>query len=100
MSTCIHPPPEAHVCAVCGVRDNRYVTCGYSHSGAGAKIACPYHPDAVLIDDSHAGDMICPDCGLVVADRVIDVSAEWRTFRDATKGMSRVGPAEVSPSAI
>ena len=88
------------MCAVCGVRDNRYVTCGYSHSGAGAKIACPYHPDAVLIDDSHAGDMICPDCGLVVADRVIDVSAEWRTFRDATKVMSRVGPAEVSPSAI
>ena len=24
--------------------------------------------------------MICTECGLVVGDRVIDVSSEWRTF--------------------
>ena len=39
---------------------------------AGVKVAslsCPYHPDAILMEDYHAGDMICPDCGLVVGDR-------------------------------
>ena len=35
----------------------------------GSRIVCPYHPDANLIEDYHAGDMICPDCGLVVGDR-------------------------------
>ena len=24
--------------------------------------------------------MICPECGLVVGDRTIDVGSEWRTF--------------------
>jgi len=41
-------------------------------SRAGVKVAsllCPYHPDAILMEDYHAGDMICPDCGLVVGDR-------------------------------
>ena len=32
-------------------------------------LRCPQHPDAHLIEDYHAGDMICPDCGLVVGDR-------------------------------
>ena len=34
-----------------------------------APLSCPYHPDAVLMEDYHAGDMICPECGLVVGDR-------------------------------
>ena len=38
-------------------------------SRSGSRIVCPYHPDANLIEDYHAGDMICPDCGLVVGDR-------------------------------
>ncbi len=40
--------------------------------------------------------MVCSMCGLVVADRVIDVGSEWRTFsNDANaKDMSRVGAAE------
>lgn len=56
-------------------------------------LECKYHPYAVLIEDSHAGDMVCSMCGLVVADRVIDVGSEWRTFsNDAnTKDMCRVG---------
>ena len=37
--------------------------------------------------------MICSKCGLVVGDRVIDVSSEWRTFSDG-KDNSRVGWAE------
>lgn len=41
--------------------------------------------------------MICPECGVVVGDRVIDVGSEWRTFSNdnsATKDNSRVGAAE------
>ena len=52
----------------------------------------------MLIEDAHAGDTICPECGLVVGDRVIDVGSEWRTFSNEknTKDASRVGSAEVS----
>lgn len=61
-----------------------------------SKIECKYHPRATLIEDSHAGDMVCSMCGLVVADRVIDVGSEWRTFSNDVnaKDMSRVGAAE------
>ncbi|GFO05988.1 transcription initiation factor iib [Plakobranchus ocellatus] len=42
--------------------------------------------------------MICPMCGLVVGDRVIDVGSEWRTFSNekSTKDNSRVGGPENS----
>lgn len=61
-----------------------------------AKVVCPSHPDAHLIEDYRAGDMICSECGLVVGDRVIDVGSEWRTFSNDkdSKDMSRVGSAE------
>ncbi|KAK4319024.1 hypothetical protein Pmani_010003 [Petrolisthes manimaculis] len=57
------------------------------------KVCCPYHPEAYLIEDYRCGDQICADCGLVVGDRVIDVSSEWRTFsNENTNGNpSRVG---------
>jgi hypothetical protein len=32
-------------------------------------LACRYHPDAELIEDYRAGDIICSQCGLVVGDR-------------------------------
>ena len=32
-------------------------------------VLCPAHPDAALIEDYRAGDMICSECGLVVGDR-------------------------------
>ena len=40
--------------------------------------------------------MICTECGLVVADRVIDVGSEWRTFSNdnESKDMCRVGDVE------
>merc|ERR1711953_1453265 len=41
--------------------------------------------------------MICPECGLVVGDRVIDVGSEWRTFSNDNgdqKDQSRVGASE------
>ncbi|XP_076455472.1 transcription initiation factor IIB-like [Babylonia areolata] len=61
-----------------------------------ARVSCPEHPDAPLVEDYHAGDMICPECGLVVGDRVVDVGSEWRTFSNekSTKDNSRVGAAE------
>lgn len=59
-----------------------------------SKINCPRHPEAILIEDHRAGDMICPICGLVVGDRVVDVGSEWRTFSDSNSDPSRVGAAE------
>ena len=51
-----------------------------------SKVTCRSHPDAVLIEDHRAGDMICSECGLVVGDRVIDVGSEWRTFSNDKGG--------------
>ncbi|XP_062260332.1 transcription initiation factor IIB-like [Platichthys flesus] len=60
------------------------------------RVQCPNHPDAILVEDYRAGDMICPECGLVVGDRVIDVGREWRTFsnEEDLKDHSRVGAAQ------
>ncbi|XP_011422417.3 transcription initiation factor IIB isoform X1 [Magallana gigas] len=60
------------------------------------QIFCTEHPDAPLVEDYHAGDMICPECGLVVGDRVVDVGTEWRTFSNdkSDKDPSRVGASE------
>ncbi|KAL5012463.1 hypothetical protein ScPMuIL_011014 [Solemya velum] len=62
----------------------------------GTTLYCPEHPDAPLVEDYHAGDMICPECGLVVGDRVVDVGTEWRTFSNDKnqKDPCRVGAAE------
>lgn len=59
-------------------------------------MCCYAHPDAALIEDYRAGDMICSECGLVVGDRVIDVGSEWRTFSNEKSGVdpSRVGGPE------
>lgn len=35
------------------------------------KVVCYAHPDAPLIEDYRAGDMICSECGLVVGDRYV-----------------------------
>jgi len=59
------------------------------------KICCSDHPYATLIEDY--GYATCPECGLVVEDRPINESSEWRNFsnqvKNATKNkdMSRVG---------
>lgn len=60
------------------------------------RVCCYAHPDAPLIEDYRAGDMICSECGLVVGDRVIDVGSEWRTFSNEKSGVdpSRVGGPE------
>ena len=33
------------------------------------QIKCPSHPNADLIEDYRAGDVVCGECGLVVGDR-------------------------------
>lgn len=38
------------------------------------KICCHHHPNAPLVEDSHAGDTICSECGLVVGDRYVNLS--------------------------
>ena len=35
----------------------------------GCIVTCPRHPEANLVEDHQAGDLICPECGLVVGDR-------------------------------
>ena len=32
---------------------------------------CPNHPDAILVEDYRAVDMICPECGLVVGKQLL-----------------------------
>ncbi|KAH9419319.1 transcription initiation factor IIB-like [Dermatophagoides pteronyssinus] len=55
-------------------------------------IRCEYCPEQTpLIEDYHAGDMICSGCGLVIGDRIIDVGAEWRKFSNDQVNKSRVG---------
>jgi len=65
-------------------------------TGGGSTVKCPTHPNAFLVEDYRAGDMICPECGLVVGDRVVDVGSEWRTFINESNGQDRcrVGAAE------
>jgi len=58
------------------------------------EVNCPDHPDAQMIEDYRAGDMICSMCGKVVVERCIDVSSEWRSFADSGEDKSRVGEAE------
>ena len=50
------------------------------------RVCCPSHPNAELVEDYRAGDTICPECGLVVGDRVIDVGMEWRAINNALGG--------------
>ena len=52
-------------------------------SGGGSvfNLRCNDHPDAHLIEDYHAGDMVCPECGLVVGDRSVNYFIIINTFR-------------------
>src|ERR1700739_1151529 len=39
------------------------------HRNESNKLACPNHPQGVLIDDHHTGDIICGECGLVLGEK-------------------------------
>ncbi|KAL3205946.1 hypothetical protein MRX96_040535 [Rhipicephalus microplus] len=64
--------------------------------GPNSRVFCPDHPDAALVEDYRAGDMICPQCGLVVGDRIVDVGTEWRVFSNekSNSDPARVGASE------
>ncbi|KAJ1374193.1 Transcription initiation factor IIB [Parelaphostrongylus tenuis] len=51
-----------------------------------SSVQCPIHPNAHLVEDHRAGDVICPECGLVVGDRLVDVGTEWRSFSNERSG--------------
>ncbi|KAJ3070276.1 transcription initiation factor IIB, partial [Rhizoclosmatium hyalinum] len=60
------------------------------------KLICPHcrNPVPNIIDNTRDGDLICGDCGLVLADKVVDTRSEWRTFADSEgDDPSRVGAA-------
>ena len=47
-----------------------------------------------LVEDHASGDLLCGSCGLVLQQRTIDQSSEWRTFSNDDQGSddpSRVG---------
>lgn len=47
-----------------------------------------------LVEDHASGDLVCGSCGLVLQQRTIDQSSEWRTFSNDDQGNddpSRVG---------
>lgn len=52
----------------------KYITCTkifspfFSRTGTN-KLFCPNHRNSPLVEDYRAGDMVCPECGLVVGDR-------------------------------
>ena len=39
------------------------------HHNESNKLACPSHPQGILIDDHHTGDVICTECGLVLGEK-------------------------------
>ena len=52
--------------------------------------SCPDHPNAYVLEDHNTADLLCVQCGLVLAERCIDESQDWRNFDDG-KDNSRVG---------
>ncbi|TMS33569.1 hypothetical protein L596_001293 [Steinernema carpocapsae] len=62
-----------------------------------SSIRCPHHPNTEPIEDYRAGDLVCPDCGLVIGDRLVDIGTEWRSFSNENSpgnDPSRVGAPE------
>ncbi len=43
---------------------------------------CPECASKNIFRDVEKGETICRDCGLVLEDRIIDTSPEWRSFED------------------
>lgn len=51
---------------------------------------CPECASKNIYRDLEKGETICRDCGLVIEDRMVDFSQEWRDFEDdGGKGSSR-----------
>jgi len=47
--------------------------------GSGGGVGCPVCGGS-LVDDRERGEVVCAQCGLVVAEAAVDVGPEWRAF--------------------
>ena len=47
---------------------------------------CPECASKNIFHDVEKGETICRDCGLVIEDRMVDFSREWRSFEDEGVG--------------
>ncbi|HOI18529.1 MAG TPA: transcription initiation factor IIB [Candidatus Woesearchaeota archaeon] len=47
---------------------------------------CPECSSINLFHNKERGEIICKDCGLVIEDKMIDFSQEWRNFEDSESG--------------
>lgn len=66
------------------------------HSIPSEQVFCYRHPDTELIDDCETGDIICPNCGLVLVDRLSNVNVDCASFTKENKKIiaERVGCSE------
>lgn len=53
--------------------------------GTSNPMRCKYHPEVELEIDDTQGDMVCPECGLVGMERVVDIANEYRSYSDVEK---------------
>jgi transcription initiation factor TFIIIB Brf1 subunit/transcription initiation factor TFIIB len=56
---------------------------------------CPDHPDVGLVEDHAAGDLICPECGVVVGERCVDVQLNTKHKSKTTKGRKKDATPDV-----
>ena len=50
---------------------------------------CPYCGSSEIVTDISAGDIICTCCAMIVGDKIIDDSAEWRCYSNDDGGSSQ-----------
>jgi len=48
-----------------------------------------------LVDDREKGEVVCAQCGLVVAEETIDMGPEWRVFDEREKRRVRTAPLKL-----
>ncbi len=41
---------------------------------------CPSCGNKKIVTDQNTGELFCSKCGIVISDKIIDTSAEWRSF--------------------
>ncbi|RZD37353.1 MAG: transcription initiation factor IIB [Thaumarchaeota archaeon] len=51
---------------------------------------CPSCGNKKLVADQNTGELCCNRCGLVVADKITDTGAEWRSFANDGMGLSTI----------
>jgi uncharacterized Zn finger protein (UPF0148 family) len=49
----------------------------------------------LLVTDMQRGEVVCAQCGLVVAESTVDVGPEWRVFNEREKRRVRAAPLKL-----